>query len=134
MSEISLFMPRTADEAVDLLEAYDGSGDASIVVFLGLDHSPDATSSGASGATTLVDGLARLEGETVLRGHGVVQPGQTQVVLRDERLGQDSLPVVTFYGNPGGSSWVRERGPGWFVLELERPAAGRLEFGFTASL
>lgn len=115
------------------MEGYDGSGEDAIIVFLGLDHSPDASSSGGFGAAGLVDGLAELERATTITGQGVLDRGTTSVVVQDTRLGADSLPVITFYGDPGGPSWVSERGQGWFVLELAEPTAERLEFGFTAT-
>ncbi len=116
------------------MEAFDGSAQQeSIVVFLGLDHSPDASSGGGLGAADLLEGLAELERSQLFVGTAQFQPGQSRLVVQDGRLAADSLPVLTFYGNPGGSYWVSERGHGWFVVELEQPATDWLELGFSAT-
>lgn len=115
------------------MEAYTG-GDAPIVVFLDRDLSPDASSAPLVSASEIAARLpVDASSATLFAGRGSFPAGRTQVWVDDARLSSDSLPVVTFYGNPGSAFWVSQRVDGSFLLELAEPSAGPVPFGYTAT-
>ncbi len=97
------------------LESWFGNGDT-VVAFVG---------SGGGGGV--------VSAPAAIGGSGFMPQGATQVVIENAGLRAESLPVVSFYGNPGSFYWVSERGDGYFVVNLADPAPEGLEFGYTVA-
>ncbi len=89
----------------------DWEGSASIMVFVKLE----------TGTTSAPPALV---------GSSVVRAGEDEVVVKNSILRSDSLPTITFYGDPGSYSWIADRGEGYFVLKLAQPVANAVSFGY----
>ncbi len=89
-----------------------------------------------TGTTDRVMTFVNLEGGptaspgAAVSGSAVLDGGERQVFVSHPALTEDSLPVVTFYGDPGSRYWIGERGQGYFVLELAEVASGAADFGW----
>jgi hypothetical protein len=59
--------------------------------------------------------------------------GALQAIIQHPLATPDSLPIVTFYDDPGSRAWVMERGQGYFVIALAEPAPAEVQFGFSLS-
>ncbi len=78
-----------------------------------------AEGSGAGGASP-----------ALVSGSGTVLEGERRVTVSAAGLTPASRPMITFYGDPGGSHWVEHRAWGRFELNLATPTAANLEFSF----
>jgi len=63
-------------------------------------------------------------------GQGLLKAGVERVRVEHPALRSDSLPQITFLGDPGSRSWIEERGEGYFVLRLAEPAVQATAFGY----
>lgn len=111
------------------LEAWDGQAPA-LLAFVHLDWSPDArwqplTAGAQPGAAPAAE-----EPPAAPSGTAFFPAGFRELVVHGAGLTAQSQPVVTFFGDAGGRSWISERGPGWFVVALERPAPAGVELAW----
>lgn len=96
------------------LEGWAGQGDT-VVAFVKLETGTPTTGTAQSAIST---------------GRGTFPRGATSVIVQDDSVTPDSLPVVSFYGDAGSRSWISERGQGWFVLNLGAAATSDVPFGY----
>lgn len=111
------------------LEAWDGQAPA-LLAFVHLDWSPDARWQPLTAGAQ--PGAAPAAGElpAAPSGTSFFPAGFRELVVHGAGLTAQSQPVVTFFGDAGSRSWISERGPGWFVVALERPAAAGVELAW----
>ncbi|MCB9898514.1 MAG: collagen-like protein [Planctomycetes bacterium] len=95
------------------LAAWDGRG-PDVVVFL----QPACAASGASA--------------TAPAGRVHLDAGRVRVRVAHPGLAAESVPQLTFLGDPGGWWWVDAHGVGWFEVAFARPVPAALEFAWSA--